>query len=101
SSAATLSIEVRAAPWIPVEEIRIFVNGKQVMTIPVWEDFRGADHLASRILRSTPAPIPLSELLGDARDAWLVVEAGMKQETPDDMDYDGLPDLPESDGVGR
>jgi hypothetical protein len=35
----------------------------------------------------------LAPLLPTKGDAWLVVEAGLHQETPADTDGDGLPDL--------
>ena len=34
-------------------------------------------------------------------DAWMVVEAGLHQDTPPDTDGDGLPDLPDADVPGR
>jgi hypothetical protein len=119
--AATLNVSVTAAPWIPVDEVRVFVNGVQVQipfdqvgafangasvpfsingtaagAIDVSSKFAG-DHL-STTPNSTPLlKIPLPPILPAKGDAWIVVEAGMTQVTPPDTDGDGLPDLPQMD----
>jgi hypothetical protein len=105
SSAATLSALVRAAPWIPVEEVRFFINGALVHRLPLGGDFVNGNHLGTQFSKAAIGPIPLSDLLEKARvakvlgtgDAWLVVEAGLRQSTPSDADDDGLPDLTEAD----
>ncbi|HEY6477973.1 MAG TPA: CehA/McbA family metallohydrolase, partial [Polyangia bacterium] len=108
--AATLNVTVTAAPWIPVDELRIFVNGQQVMvpvgdtlvpSVDISASFSGADHLGTTPSRYPPLPssaasFPLAPLLPATGDAWLVVEAGMTQVTPADTDGDGLPDLPDA-----
>ncbi|HSS37192.1 MAG TPA: hypothetical protein VLT58_00340, partial [Polyangia bacterium] len=43
----------------------------------------------------------LATLLPARGDAWVVVEAGLAQDTPPDNDGDGLPDLPDTDIPGR
>ena len=100
SDAAQLSITVTAAPWIPVEEIRIIVNGEVRMTLP---GTLVADHFAAQAVTIAPDPIPLLPLLTamnsggtTARDSWLIVEAGLKLPIAPDVDGDGLPDLAES-----
>ncbi|HXU63900.1 MAG TPA: CehA/McbA family metallohydrolase [Polyangia bacterium] len=99
---AVLRITVAAAPWIPVEEVRIFVNGKQVDSPHVevqqpatWTPF------GAQPIRYVNAQLNLSTLLPASGDAWLVVEAGLHQDTPPDTDGDGLPDLPDADVPGR
>jgi hypothetical protein len=101
SESAQLSITVTTAPWIPVEEIRIIVNGAVKMTIPVTP---AADHFAAQVVTIGPPdlpPIPLLPLLASAgapaRDAWLIVEAGRKLPNAPDVDGDGLPDLAAAD----
>jgi hypothetical protein len=122
--AATLNVTVTAAPWIPVDEVRVFVNGVE-RPIPVDQvrlfssgvqvenTFQGTDagalDVSSKFLAGnsdhlsitpnyTPLiKIPLASLLPGSGDAWIVVEAGMTQTTPPDTDGDGLPDLPGTD----
>jgi hypothetical protein len=97
SSTATLDVTVRAAPWIPVDEVRVFVNGVQKplpSNIP-------ADTFRKDRLGTAPAAcslsFPLAPLLPTKGDAWIVVEAGMTQPTEPDTDGDGLPDLPDTE----
>jgi hypothetical protein len=106
TSTAQLSVTVTAAPWIPVDEVRVFVNGQQVQVpvdgsmvpaVDVSAYFAGADPLGTVPSRYPVHSFPLSALLPAKGDAWIVVEAGMHQVTPPDTDGDGLPDLPASD----
>ena len=94
---ATLTVAVAAAPWIPVTEVRVFVNGALEKTVDVSASFAGSNHfglVASRAVVS----IPLASLsLPPTADAWIVVEAGLHQDQPPDDDGDGLPDLPDAD----
>ncbi len=97
---AQLKVSVRAAPWIPVQEVRIFVNGKLAVTWSV--DRTTSDPFGTQpvtYLREHPWSVPT--LLPAQGDAWIVVEAGMHQDTPADTDGDGLPDLPDTDLPGR
>jgi hypothetical protein len=97
---ADLQVKVTAAPWIPVQEVRVFVNGKLAMVSQ-------ADRASSNPFGTQAVPYfkphrwPLSQLLPAGADAWIVVEAGMPQDTPPDTDGDGLPDLADSDVPGR
>jgi hypothetical protein len=93
-----LDISVTAAPWIPVAEVRIFVNGAQVKTIGVSDSFQ-TDHFSTEP-GSVQLAVPLSEVVPAGGDAWIVIEAGLEQVTPpDDEDgvSDGYPDLPDDD----
>jgi hypothetical protein len=94
---ATLEVQVRAAPWIPVQEIRVFVNGALAKRWSVWDEFKAVDHFGTQFKTVDSPSIEIGQLMGGARDAWIVVEAGHAQETPADMDGDGLPDLSDSD----
>ncbi len=102
AAGATLHVTVSAAPWIPVEEVRIFVNGRQLPadTVQVQQPATW-DPLGGQPIRYADAQVNLSALLPGSGDAWLVVEAGMHQDTPPDTDGDGLPDLPDADVPGR
>jgi hypothetical protein len=99
---AQLELEIRAAPWIPVSEIRIIVNGRLArvitsgLTTPT--DPFGHDGLVRY-----QASLPLAELLaavGATGDAWLVVEAGLPLWHAADLDDDGLVDTTDNDGNG-
>lgn len=99
---AVLRISVTAAPWIPVDEVRIFVNGKRVDSpkVPVQQPAIW-NPLGGQPIRYVNSQVNLSTLLPPTGDAWLVVEAGMIQDTPEDTDGDGLPDLPDTEVPGR
>jgi hypothetical protein len=99
SPAATLTVSVTAAPWIPVTDVRVFVNGALARTIDVQTFFANVSHFGAQP-GSARVTIPLGPLLPGTGDAWIVVEAGLAQDTPpDDEDgaADGLPDLPDAD----
>jgi hypothetical protein len=100
---ANLVVSVQVAPWIPVQEIRVYVNGRLKMTQNVEGYF-----LTSKIDPVTQMPVridpfsgnsvpigPIRTLLSsltsctntpptfkcpDSKDVWLVVEAGMHQD---------------------
>ncbi|HVY39485.1 MAG TPA: CehA/McbA family metallohydrolase [Polyangia bacterium] len=98
---AGLYVSVTAAPWIPVDEVRIFVNGNLVHREPVhqpnvWDPFstQPFQYMHNQFFT-------LATLLPARGDAWVVVEAGLTQDTPGDADGDGLPDLPDTDLPGR
>jgi hypothetical protein len=98
---ATLSLEVWAAPWIPVEEVRFYVNGALAETRAVT---LSAPTEATAVLSPRAVmDLNLLELLATAGakdDAWVVVEAGMKLPLHADLDDDGLPDTTDNDGDG-
>jgi hypothetical protein len=92
-----LTITIGTAPWIPVTDVRVYVNGALATTRDVSGMFKGANHFGLGALTGI-LTIPLSDLaMPTAKDAWIVVEAGLKQELPPDDDDDGLPDLPDAD----
>jgi hypothetical protein len=97
---AVLQVRVSAAPWVPVREVRVVVNGrvawKGAPPVQPADPFGRADLV--RLDRSWP----LSELLGAAgsRDAWVVVEAGEPLPLAADLDGDGVPDTGDNDGNG-
>ncbi len=95
-----LTIDITVAPWIPVTQARVFVNGKLAKAVDVSGSFAGLDHFAAVFGRSHVV-LPLGDLLaGISGDAWIVVEAGLDQDTPpdnEDGESDGLPDLPDAD----
>lgn len=97
-----LRVEVRAAPWIPVTEIRFIVNGRLVETIAEGlahpDDPFGADGLVRY-----DGEVRLADLLSDVdsgKDAWIVVEAGLPLWPAADLDDDGLLDTTDIDEDG-
>jgi hypothetical protein len=97
---ALLTVGVVAAPWIPVEEARIYVNGTLARTLPV--DATPGDPFGRTELGRLTAVAPLSELAaGVTGDFWIVVEAGMKLPLAGDLDDDGLVDTTDNDENGR
>jgi hypothetical protein len=99
--AGGLNVTVTAAPWIPVQEIRIFVNGALAMPPRRVDSFFTLDPFGSTVATTNKITFPLASLLPSSGDAWLVVEAGMHQDTPPDKDGDGLPDLPDDPSPPR
>lgn len=103
SASAELALEVRAAPWIPVEEIRVLVNGKLARTIGGAAIARPVDPFGKDGLLRFRGSLRVAELLGDLapdEDAWIVVEAGLPLRPAADLDDDGLPDTTDNDGNG-
>ncbi|MDP3936864.1 MAG: hypothetical protein Q8R92_01865, partial [Deltaproteobacteria bacterium] len=64
-----LKISVEAAPWIPVEEVRIFRNGTLIQTLPI---------LSSKILGHVNRFNKTINLEGIDADSYFTVEAGVK-----------------------
>jgi hypothetical protein len=93
---SVLTVAVAAAPWIPVTEVRVFVNGALARTVDVSSSFASRDHFGLAISRAL-VTIPLEGLSPSTGDAWIVVEAGLHQDEPPDDDGDGLPDLPDAE----
>jgi hypothetical protein len=97
---ALLTIGVSAAPWIPVDEARVYVNGALARTLPV--DAFPTDALGRTGFARLTAAVPMSELMDQVTgDFWIVVEAGMKLPLAGDLDDDGLVDTTDNDENGR
>ena len=97
---AMLSIRVSAAPWVPVEEIRIVVNGRVARTIAA-ELSHPSDPLGTDGILRFEGEVALSEILPEGtRDAWIVVEAGAPLPAAGDLNCDGIPDTGDNDGNG-
>ncbi|PZR13971.1 MAG: hypothetical protein DI536_11655 [Archangium gephyra] len=106
SGQARLSIRVTAAPWVPVQEIRILVNGEVKKTIgglPGITDPFDTLPQAARFV----GEVPLDELTaGVTGDAWIVVEAGRELMLAGDLgggldgEQDGMVDTTDNNGDG-
>jgi hypothetical protein len=102
---AELFVEVKAAPWIPLEEVRIYANGRLIQRIrinaTVADDPFSTEE--STLLRHRQL-LDLERLLNEAGlfgDAWIVVEAGMSLPRAADLDNDGLVETTDNNGDGE
>ncbi len=98
SDSATLHVSVRAAPWVPVEELRVVVNGQVVETVT--DLVTPADPLGVDDLDRLQTSFPLSTLLSGSGDAWITVEAGTALPANADLDCNGMPDTGDNNGDG-
>ena len=96
---ATLTIRVDAAPWVPVDEVRIVVNGEVVRTLTDELD-HPADPLGADGIERLDVQLALDDLLPSSGDAWLVVEAGHALQPNADLDCNGWPDTGDNNGDG-
>jgi hypothetical protein len=96
---ANLSITVTAAPWVPIDEVRIVVNGAVVKTLTpsVPANPLGYDMMDLQRLNTT---VPLTSILKSGTDGWIIVEAGAKLQLLGDLDGDGIPDTSDNNGDG-
>jgi hypothetical protein len=97
---ASLKIDVTAAPWVPVEEVRIVVNGAVVKTLTP-TTVAPADPFGTDGVARLSTSVPLSEILPASGDAWIVVEAGAPLMEEADLDCNGVPDTGDNNGDGR
>ncbi|MES2637879.1 MAG: CehA/McbA family metallohydrolase [Myxococcota bacterium] len=98
-AAAQLEIVLTAAPWVPIDEVRILVNGEVVRTLTD-ELVTPADPFGTDITTRLSVTIPLSELVPASGDAWLLIEAGAPLTDNVDLDCDGFPDTGDNNGDG-
>lgn len=94
-----LKIKVSAAPWVPVDEVRIIVNGELARTLTDLTD--PPDPLGADGVVRLDTEVDLAGLLPSAGDAWLVVEAGRALEPNDDFNCDGIPDTGDNNRDGK
>lgn len=96
---ATLLIRIDAAPWVPVDEVRIVVDGEVVETLTE-ELLHPDDPLGVDGIERLDVELLLSDLVPDSGDHWLVVEAGHALEEAADLDCNGFPDTGDNNGDG-
>jgi hypothetical protein len=94
-----VTVTVRAAPWIPVDEVRVVTSaGERVVArdLPA-----PADPFGTAGIVRWQGSIPLADLAPPASgDDWIVVEAGMALPPYADLDDDGVPDTGDNDRDG-
>jgi hypothetical protein len=98
---ASLQIRLSAAPWVPIDEIRVYVNGDLARTITdgITEP---EDPFGTGELLRYEGSIPLADLLpSGGRDAYIVVEAGHPLPLAGDLNHDGIPETGDNDGDGE
>lgn len=93
--AGTLQIDITAAPWVPVEELRVVVNGEVVHTEPL---ALGTDPVRLGV-SSQQLTLDVAPFLPTG-DAWLSLEVGTVLDPVADLDCDGVPDTGDNDGDG-
>ncbi len=98
SDGAELQISVRAAPWVPVDEVRVVVNGEVVKTITDLTE--PSDPFGTEGLDRLETTVALSEVLSGPGDVFIVVEAGNPLADNADLDCDGMPDTGDNNADG-
>lgn len=102
-----LHVEVSAAPWVPVDEVRIIVNGVLRKTISGAMLSHPSDPFGTAGLMRYQGDVALAELLPASGDAWIVIEAGWPLPLADDLGGgpdggpDGIPDTADNNEDGR
>lgn len=99
SGGDTLEIEVRAAPWIPVTEIRLVTSSGARVLASGDELTHPASPLAAGPVVRYRATVPLDQIVS-GRDDWFIIEAGLPLFQAADLDDDGVPDTTDNNGDG-
>jgi hypothetical protein len=98
---AVLHIDVKAAPWVGVHEVRVIVNGEVARAFHDDVLAQPTDVFGTQGLARLHVDIPLAELLpSDRKDAWVVLEAGDPLPLAGDLDCNGAPDTGDNNGDG-
>ncbi len=109
SASARLRISVSAAPWVPVDELRIFVNAVEVKHLGASSFTTPVDPFGTVGLARLTTELPLAELLVGVPagvDAWIVIETGTALPLSADLgggldnEKDGIPDTGDNNGDG-
>jgi hypothetical protein len=93
-----LAIEVRAAPWVPVEEVRVVTSRGTKIVARGAQLSHPADPLGVAGVVRYQAQLPLAGLVD--RDDFIVVEAGLPYPLAGDLDGDGVVDTTDNNGDG-
>ncbi len=95
-----LVLRLDAAPWVPIEEVRVIVNGVEAKVFGGLDLAQPADPFDNDTLHRLDAEVDLSEILPAEGDAWIVLEAGKALVMQGDLDCDGFPDTGDNNGDG-
>jgi hypothetical protein len=93
-----LEVEVRAAPWVPVEEVRVVTSRGTTIIAAGPAVLHTFDPFGSSGTIRYHAFVPITDLVD--RDDFIVVEAGMPILRAADIDDDGVPDTTDNNGDG-
>jgi hypothetical protein len=94
-SGDVIDITVKAAPWIPLDEVRIVTStGTQVIA-----QLAAPDNPFGTDVVRYQAQLPLASLV--SRDDFIIVEAGLAYPLAADLDNDGVVDTGDNNGDGR
>jgi len=74
NSSVDLIINLYAPDWVPVDEVRVVVNGRAPIQVPMTSFTASATDAR---LRTTTMTVPMPT--GTGKDSWLVVEAGVSR----------------------
>lgn len=91
-----LIVDLSAADWVNIDELRVIVNGETVQTNTISltpDPHRPGIHTATY-------SVALSEVLPESGDAWLSIEAGVAPPPSADLTCDGIPDTGDNNGDG-
>ncbi|MCA9569236.1 MAG: PHP domain-containing protein, partial [Myxococcales bacterium] len=92
----TVVVEVSAAPWVPVTELRVIVNGEVART----EAVTLQDDPVRLGVRTASFTFDVGGLVPAGSDAWLAFEAGTPLPLFADLSCDGMPDTGDNNGDG-
>ncbi len=93
-----LFITVRAAPWVPVDEVRIVTSEGTRVLAKGSELAQPVDPFGVAGIVRYEASVPVSSYV--TRDDFLIVEAGLPFPIAGDLDDDGVPDTSDNNGDG-
>lgn len=98
--AKKIHVRVLSPPWIPVDELRIVVNGDVAKTIPMSAMSAPADPFGATGTLRYEGDVDIGEFL--TSDGFIVFEAGMTLPPAADLDpVDGVPDTFDWNGDGN
>jgi hypothetical protein len=96
----TLDIEVRAPPWVPVNEVKVVSSRGEVVVAGASEVLVPADPMGTEGIVRFQGSIALDSLLLAGKDDWVLVEAGLSLYATADLDDDGVQDTGDNNGDG-